>query len=836
MDIKAKLPEFIAAGDQKRVHPVVVILLGAIGVFVIAAAVWLYFSDSQAVSRAEKARAQGQIVLEQIIEPLQRYEQSVNDPQVQALALNVMENPAASQALLDWLREREPAVRSVEVFRSEEIDTLVPDALGANGYAKLDLAMSVIEGKKSLVQIHGVLDPPMLFDAIPVQEGGQTLGVLVISADPSLVIDPFHPEYSELGFVRLAQYNGRQPLTVLKEFGDPSRAGDIPERLLVPGTMLRVEIPQVSHVSVFGENTFLLLVAAGLLSIAGAIGLFVLSRKQGAKEEISKPAVTGSPAEPAQAIEAVPGESAAEASREETPEDPASAPGKAVQDADFDRPAAQEPEPEAVPQEMHLRYDIEERRRQREAKHEPVALDRSIFRAYDIRGVIDKTLDSGIARKIGQAVGSRVLEDGSAPVVVARDGRLSGPYLMEGLVEGLLSTGCDVIDIGAVPTGVLYYAAHEFASGSGVMITGSHNPPDYNGLKIMVGGDTLYGNAIMALHDRIVAGDLKVGEGKVEQRDVLPDYIQRIVDDVKIEKPLRVVLDCGNGIGGVCAPDVLRALGAEVLPLYDEVDGTFPNHHPDPSEPENLKDLIESVRLMDADLGLALDGDADRLGVVTLAGDIIYPDRILMLLSLDVLDRNPGATILFDVKCSAHLPRVISEAGGKPMMYKTGHSLMKAKMKEIGAPFGGEMSGHFFFGERWYGVDDGIYAAARLLEILGGTETPPEAILGSLPASFSTPELKVGMDEGENHPFVEAFTAAATEAARIGGLFEGAEITTIDGLRADFKDGWGLVRASNTTPVLVVRFDADSEDALSRIKELFRAQILALRSDLDLPF
>jgi len=835
MDIKAKLSELTRARGKNTTQPVMVILLGALGVLVIAAAVWLSFSDSQASSRAEKARAQGQVVLEQLIEPLQRYEQSVNDPQVQALALNVMENPAASQALLDWLQEREPAVRGVEVFRSEEIDALVPDSLGANGYAKLDLAMSVLEGKKSLVQIHGVLDPPMLYDAIPVQEGEDIVAVVVISADPSLVIEPFHPEYSELGFVRLAQYNGRQPLTVLKEFGDPVQAGEIPERLLVPGTMLRVEIPQVSHVSVFAEGTFLMLVAAGLLSIAGAVGLFVLNRKQGAMDEHSESAVTGSATAPAKAIEAVPGESAAEPAAEAAREEP---PEETVQDADFDRPAAPkpEPEPEKVPPEMHLRYDIEERRRQREAKHEPVALDRSIFRAYDIRGVIDKTLDSGIARKIGQAVGSRVLEDDSGPVVVARDGRLSGPYLMEGLIEGLLSTGCDVIDIGAVPTGVLYYAAHEFASGSGVMITGSHNPPDYNGLKVMVGGETLYGNAILALHDRIVAGNLSVGAGKVEQRDVLPDYIQRIADDVKVEKPLRVVLDCGNGIGGVCAPDVLRALGAEVLPLYDEVDGTFPNHHPDPSEPANLQDLIESVRLMDADLGLALDGDADRLGVVTLAGDIIYPDRILMLLSLDVLDRNPGATILYDVKCSAHLPRVISEAGGKPMMYKTGHSLMKAKMKEIGAPFGGEMSGHFFFGERWYGVDDGIYAAARLLEILGGTETPPEAILGSLPASFSTPELKVEMGEGENHPFVETFTAAATEAARIGGLFEGAEITTIDGLRADFKDGWGLVRASNTTPVLVVRFDADSEEALSRIKELFRAQILALRSDLDLPF
>jgi phosphomannomutase/phosphoglucomutase len=399
---------------------------------------------------------------------------------------------------------------------------------------------------------------------------------------------------------------------------------------------------------------------------------------------------------------------------------------------------------------------------------------------------------------------------------------------MEGMIEGIVSTGCDVLDIGAVPTGVLYYAAHEMAAGSGVMITGSHNPPDYNGFKIMIAGDTLYGDAISAFYERIRVRDLKIGEGEVRRQDVVPDYIKRIADDVSVERELKVVIDCGNGIGAVCAADALRALGVEVLPLFDEVDGTFPNHHPDPSDPENLVDLIESVRLMDADLGLAFDGDADRLGVVTLAGNIIYPDRVMMLLALDVLDRNPGATIIYDVKCTSHLPRVIKEAGGNPVMYKTGHSLIKARMKEIGSPFAGEMSGHFFFGERWYGVDDGIYAAARLLEILGSTEAPPEAILNALPTSFSTPELKVQMKEGENHAFVEAFKQSAQ--------FEGANISTIDGLRADFDDGWGLVRASNTTPILVVRFDAETEEALVRIKAAFRSKMLEVNPSLELNF
>jgi phosphomannomutase/phosphoglucomutase len=573
-----------------------------------------------------------------------------------------------------------------------------------------------------------------------------------------------------------------------------------------------------------------MILVVGLLCMAAAFILY-RSNQRWLREQPAESAVAPVPVT----------EPEADAAR--VPE-PVQQPEQPEQDADFvdleqaveaqaiaDEAAEEEPrtaEEQPEPPFMRLHYDIAERRRQREAEHDPVELRPEIFRAYDIRGVIDKTLDSGVARNIGQAVGSLVLDRDAGPVVVARDGRLSGPYLMDGVIEGVLSSGCDVLDIGAVPTGVLYYAAFEKAAGSGIMITGSHNPPDYNGFKVMVGGDTLHGDAITGLYERIEAGDLKSGKGRLRREDVVQDYIERISSDVKVEKPLRIVIDCGNGIGGVCAADTLRALGVEVLPMFDEVDGTFPNHHPDPSEPENLQDLIDSVRVMDADLGLAFDGDADRLGVVTLAGNIIFPDRIMMLLALDVLDRVPGATILYDVKCTGHLPKVISEAGGKPVMYKTGHSLMKSKMKEVGSPFAGEMSGHFFFGERWYGVDDGIYAAARLLEILGGTETPPEAILNALPTSYSTPELKVQMEEGENHEFVEAFKAAAK--------FDGAEIHTIDGLRADWEDGWGLVRPSNTTPILVVRFDAETEEALERIKTVFRTQMLDLKSDLELPF
>lgn len=451
-----------------------------------------------------------------------------------------------------------------------------------------------------------------------------------------------------------------------------------------------------------------------------------------------------------------------------------------------------------------------------------------IFRAYDIRGIVGESLDRGIAYQIGQAVGSLAQDSLATPVAVGRDGRHSGPDLVEGLIAGLSDSGCPVIDVGAVPTGVLYFAANEMAKGSGVMVTGSHNPPDYNGFKIMIGGRTLAENDIFGLFERIRTDNMHHGEGAVTQQDALAAYRERIASDIQLARPLKVVADCGNGIGGVCATEVLQAIGAEVIPLYEEVDGDFPNHHPDPSEPENLVDLIDSVRLSKADIGLAFDGDADRLGVVTAEGDIVFSDRIMMLYARDVLARNPGATIIYDVKCTGHLDTVIREAGGEPEMYKTGHSLMKNRLREIGSPLAGEMSGHFFFEDRWYGFDCGIYSACRLLEILAADDRSPTEVLSALPNSVSTPELKVELAEGENHDFIESFRQRAK--------FPGARINVIDGVRADFSDSWGLVRASNTTPILVLRFDADSEEALRNVQEIFRAQLLEVRPDLKLPF
>jgi len=461
-------------------------------------------------------------------------------------------------------------------------------------------------------------------------------------------------------------------------------------------------------------------------------------------------------------------------------------------------------------------------------KRAPVMIDRGIFRAYDIRGVVGETLDSGVAELIGHAIGSSMQEQGLADIVVGRDGRLSGPDMIGGLIAGLRKAGRNVIDVGLAPTPLVYFAAYQLRTGSAVAVTGSHNPPDYNGFKIVVDGETLSGDAITDLYARIADGRLHDAPmpGTLQQRDVSADYVNRVASDVQTDRRLKVVVDAGNGAAGELGPRVLEAIGAEVTPLFCEIDGTFPNHHPDPSEPENLEDLRRMVERLDADLGIAFDGDGDRLGVITRNGRNIFPDRLLMLFAADVLERNPGAVIVYDVKCTGALSPYILRHGGSPLMWKTGHSLIKAKMRETDAELAGEMSGHFFFKERWYGFDDGIYSAARLLEILARRSETPDEVFDTLPEGLSTPELKVPI--ADPHAFVARFVAQ--------GDFEGARVSTIDGLRADWPDGWGLVRASNTTPILVLRFEADDAKALARVQNVFRERLLALDAGLALPF
>ncbi len=451
-----------------------------------------------------------------------------------------------------------------------------------------------------------------------------------------------------------------------------------------------------------------------------------------------------------------------------------------------------------------------------------------IFRAYDIRGIVGSTLTAQIVGAIGQALGTLALETGGKAIAVGRDGRLSGPSLSAALAEGIAASGANVFDIGMVPTPVTYFAAHHLGCHSAAMLTGSHNPPDYNGIKMVIAGNTLSGEAIQDLRRRIGSGNVASGAGKIEPREVSEAYLARILGDVKLARPMKIAIDCGNGVAGGLAPQLFRRLGCEVTGLFCEVDGTFPNHHPDPSQPKNLADLIAALKDSDAELGLAFDGDGDRLGVVTKDANIIYPDRQLMLYARDVLARNPGATIIYDVKCTRRLGTWIEQHGGVPLIWKTGHSLMKAKLQETGAPLAGEMSGHTFFKERWYGFDDALYTGARLLEIVS-RENNASAVLNALPDSPSTPELNWKLAEGEPHRLIEQLQKSTP--------FANAErILTIDGVRAEYADGFGLARASNTTPVIVLRFEADNEPALARIQAEFRAALQALKPSSPLPF
>ena len=455
-------------------------------------------------------------------------------------------------------------------------------------------------------------------------------------------------------------------------------------------------------------------------------------------------------------------------------------------------------------------------------------LPASIFRAYDIRGVIGTTLTATSAYWIGRAIGSQSLAQGEPSVVVGRDGRLSGPQLMQSLMQGLVDCGCRVIDVGMVPTPVLYFATHVLEARSGVMVTGSHNPPDYNGFKIVIAGDTLANESITALHTRIRQGDLASGVGSHEQQDILERYFRQIRDDIAIAKDMKVVVDCGNGVAGVIAPRLIEALGCTVIPLYCEVDGNFPNHHPDPGKLENLQDLIARVKQEDADLGIAFDGDGDRLGVVTNQGNMIYSDRLMMVFAKDVVSRNPGADVIYDVKCTRRLGALISSYGGRPVMWKTGHSLIKKKMKETGALLAGEMSGHIFFKERWFGFDDGIYSAARLLEILSLESRDADQVFSAFPSGLSTPEINITVTDENKFGLIERLQNE--------GQWGEANLTLLDGVRVDYAKGWGLIRASNTTPVLVLRFEADTKDELERIQNVFRSQLQRVAPDLNLHF
>ena len=451
-----------------------------------------------------------------------------------------------------------------------------------------------------------------------------------------------------------------------------------------------------------------------------------------------------------------------------------------------------------------------------------------IFKAYDIRGIVGKTITVENVERIGHAIGSEARARNLSAIAIGRDGRLSGTELSQALARGIRNSGIDVVDVGMVATPMLYFAAHQLCQYSGVMVTGSHNPPEYNGFKIVLGGQTLAAETIQALRIRIENNDLTHGTGNYSEQTIVNTYLERITQDIQLSRPLKIVVDCGNGVAGAFAPALYRGLGCQVTELFCDVDGSFPNHHPDPSVPENLNDVIHALKTTDAEIGLAFDGDGDRLGIVTKNGNIINADRQLMLFAADVLSRNPGGKIIFDVKCTRNLAPWISKHGGTPVMWKTGHSFIKAKLIEEKALLAGEMSGHLFFKERWYGFDDGLYAGARLLELMSRV-ADINATLNNLPDSLNTPEIQVRTAEGENHALIAQLQQQAV-------FSDPQQVVTIDGLRVEYSDGFGLARASNTTPVIVLRFEADNEAALKRIQEDFRRNILQAKPDAQLPF
>jgi phosphomannomutase / phosphoglucomutase len=754
----------------------------------------LAYSESGNYEAAEQARDRSVEALTKQIRELDEKALAIAQSEpVQAALAGTGEDALAQAAAA--MRASWPELVDAQFYAPELLEVREDD-LKAFGYSRAQMLMQAqVNRKPAPAQIRSAGgEGQLLILTIPVNIGSTPRAYAYLALPSSVVIDTL--KAINLGTTRidLRQGDGRGD-TMVASSGSSGGSSTSDLGVAIAGTQLRLAIADPESRIIFTRNLWVL-IPATLFCLVG--GFFALWLRQVGMRGVASAFRSGKHSQ-------ADGITLAETLEREA------ADGKFVEKAP-PRAAAAAKVVKPKPAEKS------------------VSVNRNIFRAYDIRGILGETLNEDIARQIGRAIGSEARHRGLREIVVGRDGRLSGPDLSAALIDGLRAAGCDVIDIGLAPTPLTYFGAYHLQTGSCVSVTGSHNPPNYNGFKIVLGGETLSEGAIQDLYARIAEDRLDSGSGGLQVMDLGGDYVNRICDDIQVEKKLKVVIDCGNGVAGAVAPAVLEGIGCEVHELYCEVDGTFPNHHPDPSDLDNLQDLIMSVKQTGADIGLAFDGDGDRLGVVTRSGEVIYPDRLLMLFAIDVLSRNPGAAIIYDVKCTGHLQPLVLQHGGSPIMWRTGHSLIKAKMRETGAQLAGEMSGHFFFAERWYGFDDAIYAAARLLEILSSDldDRSPEQIFASLPKGVSTPELKIPMREGDHYRFMEAFKAKAS--------FEGARLITIDGLRADWPDGWGLVRASNTTPVLVLRFDADNEVSLKRIQSEFREQLLAVDRALPLPF
>lgn len=821
-------------------------IVGALGIALAAALMWALMSYGN-------ARLQTQLI--------ETWGQSQSQALQQALTLLKADTRSAAQdpALVAALRSKDPeAIRTIErhlSYRAGVIDAHLNGRGQAKqnssreapiNYAALDLLRRVEFGQDAPPEAYRIGNRWVLYHAVAIrpEPNAPALGTLLIATDMQRLLGSLLPLPTETGQLRLIQQFPNAPQQTLIELGSPSDSTplslstDNPHWTLsfIPGSNLASTI--VSPLPLI----LALLICLGALAFALNIQQSRMTRRLHADavqlNRIIQELQTGKAAKAtalnlpvldvvAKNLVRLPARSTVPQARPANSA-PVDSSASTLQPSELVNPMFQDTDILDID---FLDEDSDILGISSTTTNTPTTAPKmpaSIFRAYDIRGVVGDTLTPEIAYWIGRAIGSESLAKGEPKVAVARDGRLSGPALAEQLIQGLLDCGCEVSDIGMVPTPVLYFATHTLQGRSGVMLTGSHNPPDYNGFKIVIAGDTLANEQIQALRQRIERNDLASGVGSVAQVDVLDAYFAHIRDDIAMARGMKVVVDCGNGVAGVIAPRLIEALGCEVIPLYCDVDGNFPNHHPDPGKPENLADLIAKVRAEKADLGLAFDGDGDRVGVVTCNGNIVYPDRLLMLFAKDVVSRNPGADIIFDVKCTRRLTSLISGYGGRPVMWKTGHSLIKKKMKETGALLAGEMSGHIFFQERWFGFDDGIYSAARLLEILSQERRDSEQVFAAFPNDISTPELNINVTEQSKFSIIDALQR--------DGHWGEANLTTLDGVRVDYPKGWGLVRASNTTPVLVLRFEAESPEELARIQDVFRAQLYTVAPDLNLPF
>lgn len=763
-------------------------------------------------------------------------------------------NSADAASLQDYanaLADKIPAATRVRLFLPGDY-SIDRESRPPLGYASLDMLRAAEESAAVLpVEIHnfGSDDAHLVVVERVMNESGELAGLLHASITP----DNYIKVAGRDGYTELVQVAGGAPL-VLSRSGDVKYKRGNPVTRPVAGTLWQVRYwPESSSLPTPAEGEggipfllpllFVLLLAGGLVYVrmrrpaadAGGetedrsnvvFGGAIKAIQEGLHPGLEKllPTIPGlgqkKPVKPVS--QGMQGDDVTHVAKPSAmPEKDANSSVKKPPVADADtqqEAAASQQETGEVSAGGQAREEV------------PAEIPAVIFRAYDIRGVVGDNLDAAIVRQIGMAIGAEAIKKGQKGIVVGRDGRNSSEELTAALIEGLRATGADAIDIGMVPTPLLYFATHHLETDSGVMVTGSHNGPEYNGLKIVLDGETLSGDAIQAIRKRIEEGDMPAGQGGLQTAEITADYIRRATEDIPVALggAFKVVVDCGNGVAGMIAPQLYRALGHDVEELYCEVDGNFPNHHPDPGQPENLHDLIEKVKETGADIGLAFDGDGDRLGVVDGDGNIIWPDRQMMLFARDVLSRNAGKPIIFDVKCSRYLKAIIEMNGGKPVMWKTGHSLIKSKMQETGAPLAGEMSGHIFFRERWYGFDDGLYAGARLLEILVAGKERPTDVFAELPGGVATPELKIPLQEKYHGKFMQALKKKAD--------FADAEINDIDGIRVDFSDRWGLIRPSNTTPCLIVRFEAENDAALDRIKTEFRELIQSVTKDLKLPF